>query len=98
MLICRGDGKVCGKVLVYKNPGKHWGDIHVFEAIWDSRLDPYVGPSKYSIFFSVEGERPIVDEIANSDLDGDLYWVCANTEARNSFHSLDLCVHQGDQL
>ena len=78
----RGDGKVWGKVLVYKNPGKHPGDVHLFDAVWDERLNPYVGLSQYTIFFSVQGDRPIVDEIANSDLDGDMYWVCENTEAR----------------
>ncbi len=80
--VLRGEGKILGKVLVYKSPGKHWGDVHLFEAIWDSRLDPYVSASKYTIFFSVQGERPVVDEIANSDLDGDLYWVCNNEQAR----------------
>lgn len=80
---CRGDGRICGKVLVYKNPGKHWGDVHVFDAVWGERLNPYVGPSKYMIFFSTNGDRPVVDEIANSDLDGDLYWICDNAEVLN---------------
>jgi RNA-dependent RNA polymerase len=73
---------------VYKNPGKHWGDVHLFDAVWDERLDPYVGPSRYTIFFSTNGDRPIVDEIANSDLDGDLYWVCNNAEVWVAFISL----------
>ena len=80
IILCRGDGKIVGKVLVYKNPGKHWGDVHAFDAVWDERLNPYVGPGKYTIFFSVQGDRPVVDEIANSDLDGDLFWVCDNSE------------------
>ncbi|CAK9210508.1 unnamed protein product [Sphagnum troendelagicum] len=83
--ISMGEGKILGKVLVYKSPGKHWGDVHLFEAIWDSRLDPYVSASKYTIFFSVQGERPVVDEIANSDLDGDLYWVCNNEQLISHF-------------
>lgn len=78
--MCRNGDKVRGKVLVYKNPGKHWGDVHVFDAVWDERLNPYVGPGKHTIFFSVRGDRPVVDEIANSDLDSDLFWVCCNTE------------------
>jgi hypothetical protein len=81
-MLCRGEGKISGKVLVYKNPGKHRGDVHVFDAIWDSQLDPYIGASQYTIFFSVLGDRPVVDEMANSDLDGDLYWVCNNEKAR----------------
>lgn len=80
IILCRGDGKIVGKVLVYKNPGKHWGDVHAFDAVWDELLNPYVGPGKYTIFFSVQGDRPIVDEIANSDLDGDLFWVSDNSE------------------
>lgn len=83
--IAMGDGRICGKVLVYKNPGKHWGDVHLFDAVWDERLDPYVGPSRFTIFFSTNGDRPIVDEIANSDLDGDLYWVCNNAELISQF-------------
>jgi hypothetical protein len=65
IILCRGDGKIVGKVLVYKNPGKHWGDVHAFDAVWDERLNPYVGPGKYTIFFSVQG---------------DLFWVCDNSE------------------
>lgn len=83
--IVKNGDKVCGKVLVYKSPGKHWGDVHVFDAVWDERLNPYVGPGKHTIFFSVRGDRPVVDEIANSDLDGDLYWVCANTQLISLF-------------
>jgi RNA-dependent RNA polymerase len=91
-MLCRGEGKISGKVLVYKNPGKHRGDVHVFDAIWDSQLDPYVGASQYTIFFSVLGDRPVVDEMANSDLDGDLYWVCNNEKARNSCTVYDATV------
>nr|XP_024378193.1 probable RNA-dependent RNA polymerase 3 isoform X2 [Physcomitrium patens] len=83
-VIKNGD-KVLGKVLVYKNPGKHWGDVHVFDAVWDERLNPYVGPANQTIFFSVRGNRPVVDEIANSDLDGDFYWVCFNTQLISLF-------------
>jgi len=39
-----------------------------------------IGPSKYTIFFSTNGARPIVDEIANNILDGDMYWICDNAE------------------
>lgn len=78
--MCRDGNKISGKVLVYKNPGKHWGDVHIFDAVWDGRLNPYVGPGKHAIFFSVRGDRPVVDEIANSGLDGDLFWVSSNTE------------------
>lgn len=59
--------------------------MHVFDAVWDERLNPYVGPGKHTIFFSVRGDRPIVDEIANSDFDSDLFWVCCNTEVSAIF-------------
>lgn len=83
--MCRNGEKVIGKVLVYKNPGKHWGDVHIFDAVWDERLNPYVGPTKHAIFFSVRGNRPVVDEIANSDLCGDLFWVCSNAQLISLF-------------
>ncbi|KAG0604472.1 hypothetical protein M758_10G174600 [Ceratodon purpureus] len=77
--------KIWGKVLVYKNPGKHWGDIHVFDAIWNKEFDKYVGQAGHTIFFSTQGDRPIVDEIAKADLDGDLFWICSNTELISQF-------------
>lgn len=90
----RNGDKVRGKVLVYKDPGKHWGDVRVFDAVWDERLNPYVGPAKNTIFFSVRGDRPVVDEIANSNFDSDLFWVCSNTEASaNSRLSLFRSMH-----
>ena len=67
-------------MLVYKNPGKHWGDIHVFDAIWNKELDAYVGQAEHTIFFSTQGDRPVADEIAKADFDGDLFWICSNTE------------------
>ncbi|KAJ7549834.1 hypothetical protein O6H91_07G071300 [Diphasiastrum complanatum] len=79
--IILGDGPIyASKVLVYKPPGLHPGDIHVFEATWCQELEEIVGSGKYGIFFSVKGSRAVVDEMANSDLDGDLYWVCRNPE------------------
>jgi len=51
-------------------------EIDLLEFTWENEI----GPSKYTIFFSTNGDRPIVDEIANIDLDGELYWVCDNAE------------------
>lgn len=67
---------------MYKNPGKHWGDVHLFDAVWDQVLVEYVGHAENTIFFSTQGDRPVVDEIAKADLDGDLFWICTNTEVR----------------
>ncbi|CAM6081635.1 unnamed protein product [Calypogeia fissa] len=68
------------KVAVYKCPGKHPGDIHIFEAVANKEIQDIVGNGKYVIFFSTKGPRSIPDEIANSDLDGDKYFVTWNTE------------------
>lgn len=56
--------------------------MRVFDAVWDERLNPYVGPAKHTIYFSVRSDRPVADEIANSDLGSDLFWVCCNREVR----------------
>ena len=75
----------CPKVLVYKSPGLHVGDVKVFEAIWHKEFGEIIGNGKHAIFFSVKGARSVVDEIANSDLDGDQYWCCTNPQVWNSF-------------
>jgi RNA-dependent RNA polymerase len=85
----------CPKVLVYKSPGLHVGDVKVFEAVWLKELAEIIGNGKHAIFFSVQGPRSVVDEIANSDLDGDQYWCCTNPLVSNSstFSSLiKLCM------
>ncbi|KAL2654247.1 hypothetical protein R1flu_022375 [Riccia fluitans] len=48
------------KVLVYRVPGKHPGDIHVFEATCPTELQKLVGYRKYAIYFStrVPGQFP----------------------------------------
>ncbi|KAI3862223.1 hypothetical protein MKW92_002363, partial [Papaver armeniacum] len=73
-------GQVSGDILVYKHPGLHFGDIHVLTATYVQELENYVGNAKYGIFFPIVGPRSIADEIANSDLDGDMYWVCRNPQ------------------
>lgn len=80
-ILCRSDGPVyCPKLLVYRAPGKHPGDIHVFEATCNSVLQKVIGSGKYVIYFSTQGPRPIAEEIGKGDLDGDRYWVCKNTQ------------------
>jgi len=77
-----GNGsKICrDKVLVYKPPGLHQGDVHVFEATWNKEINAVVGGATYGIMFSTKGGRSITDEMAGSDLDGDQYWVSWNPE------------------
>ncbi|KAL3687085.1 hypothetical protein R1sor_013394 [Riccia sorocarpa] len=75
----------CRKLLVYRFPGRHPGDIHVFESVHNSRLEAVVGNGKYIIIFPTMGFPPITEEIGKGDLDGDTYWVCKNTELVNLF-------------
>lgn len=77
-LIYRGGGQVTGDVLVYRNPGLHFGDIHVLKATYVESITDVVGNAKYGIFFSVKGQRSVASEIGDGDLDGDMYWVSQN--------------------
>ncbi|GKD90639.1 probable RNA-dependent RNA polymerase 5, partial [Tanacetum coccineum] len=72
------NGQVSGKVLVYRNPGVHFGDIHILNAKYVPAMGEFVGNGKYGIFFSTKGRRSVGSEIANGDFDGDLYWVSHN--------------------
>lgn len=74
------NGQINGKVLVYRNPGLHFGDIHVLTAKYVEDLVPVVGNAKYAIFFSCKGPRSVADEIAGGDFDGDMYWVSRNSQ------------------
>ncbi|KAL5220095.1 hypothetical protein ABZP36_024808 [Zizania latifolia] len=72
-------GQLSGDVLVYKHPGLHFGDIHVLKATYIRDLEKdYVGYYKYAILFPTSGQRSLADEMANSDFDGDIYWVSNN--------------------
>ncbi|KAL3749226.1 hypothetical protein ACJRO7_010339, partial [Eucalyptus globulus] len=73
-------GQISGKVLVYRNPGLHFGDIHVLNATYVEALETKVGNSKYAIFFPTSGQRSLADEIAGGDFDGDMYWVSRNPQ------------------
>ncbi|XP_031115652.1 probable RNA-dependent RNA polymerase 5 isoform X2 [Ipomoea triloba] len=74
------NGHVTGKVLVYKHPGLHFGDIHIMNAKYVEELNHIVGNAKYGIFFSTKGPISAASEIANSDFDGDMYWVSMNPQ------------------
>ncbi|CAH9143443.1 unnamed protein product [Cuscuta epithymum] len=79
------NGHVTGKVLVYKSPGLHFGDIHIMNAKYVQELDHIVGNAKYAIFFSTKGPISVATEIANSDFDGDMYWVSMNPQLLNYY-------------
>ncbi|CAN4094415.1 unnamed protein product [Withania somnifera] len=73
-------GPIYGEVLVYRNPGLHFGDIHRLLAVPVDNLRDIIGNAKYGIFFSTKGPRSAATEIANGDFDGDKYWVSQNPE------------------
>ncbi|KAM5587645.1 hypothetical protein ABKV19_006198 [Rosa sericea] len=79
------DGQLSGKVLVYRNPGVHFGDIHVLKATYVKELESVVGNAKYGIFFSCKGPRSVADEMGGGDFDGDLYWISRNPQLLESF-------------
>jgi RNA-dependent RNA polymerase len=78
--ICSDKGQISGKVLVYRNPGLHFGDIHVLKATYVEALESFIGNAKYAIFFPCKGPRSLADEIAGGDFDGDMYWVSRNPQ------------------
>ncbi|VFQ63046.1 unnamed protein product [Cuscuta campestris] len=78
-------GQIVGEVLVYRNPGLHFGDIHKLNAVHVKEIDEVVGNAKYGIFFSTKGHRSVASEIANGDFDGDVYWVSRNRELIEKF-------------
>ncbi|KAK9101032.1 hypothetical protein Scep_024462 [Stephania cephalantha] len=85
--IILGDGQISGKVLVYRNPGLHFGDIHVLTATYCKEIEDIVGNAKYGIFFPIVGPRSIADEIGTGDFDGDMYWVSRNPELLGYFRA-----------
>ncbi|XP_051223739.1 probable RNA-dependent RNA polymerase 3 isoform X1 [Lolium perenne] len=78
-------GQYSGKVLVYKHPGLHFGDIHVLTSRYIKDIDEAVGHSRYAILFPTSGPRSLADEMANSDYDGDMYWVSINAQLLQQF-------------
>ncbi|KAH6827519.1 hypothetical protein C2S53_007864 [Perilla frutescens var. hirtella] len=82
-------GQISGKVLVYRNPGMHFGDIHVMEAVYVKELEDFVGNAKYGIFFSTKGQKSAAYEMATGDFDGDLYWISRNPELLKHFKAND---------
>jgi RNA-dependent RNA polymerase len=78
-------GQISGEVLVYRNPGLHFGDIHILKATYVKALEEYVGNSKFAVFFPQKGPRSLGDEIAGGDFDGDMYFISRNPELLENF-------------
>ncbi|XP_076912882.1 putative RNA-dependent RNA polymerase 5 [Bidens hawaiensis] len=79
------NGQISGKVLVYRNPALHFGDVHVLNARYVKELEDYIGNCKFGIFFSTKGKRSVANEIGNGDFDGDMYWVSRNPQLLHYF-------------
>ncbi|CAN0901485.1 Probable RNA-dependent RNA polymerase 5 [Linum grandiflorum] len=83
--IISDNGQVSGKVLVYRNPGLHFGDIHILDAVYVKEIEDYVGNAKFGIFFPTQGKRSLADEMAGGDYDGDMFFVSRNQELLDNF-------------
>lgn len=93
--LCSDSGQISGKVLVYRNPGMHFGDIHVMQAVYIKELEEFVGNAKYGIFFSAKGHRSAAYEMGTGDFDGDMYWVSRNPQV-SIFDSFPLSLFFSD--
>ncbi|CAJ2674324.1 unnamed protein product [Trifolium pratense] len=67
---------VKGKVVVAKNPCLHPGDVRVLTAVDVPDLRHMVD----CVVFPQKGRRPHPNECSGSDLDGDIYFVCWDSE------------------
>ncbi|KAM7260355.1 hypothetical protein ACFE04_016096 [Oxalis oulophora] len=91
-------GPISGKVLVYRHPGLHFGDIHVLTAIHVPGLENFVGNAKYAIFFPTKGPRSLADEMSGGDFDGDIFFVSRNPELLRTFRESERWVQKSSKL
>jgi RNA-dependent RNA polymerase len=62
--------------VVGRNPSYYPGDMRVLEAVDVPQLHHMVNV----LVVSVKGRRPVFDEMAGGDADGDKYFVCWDPE------------------
>jgi len=62
------------KVIIYRSPSLHPGDIKILNAVNNPLLDHMVNV----IVFSKKGKRPIFNQLSGGDLDGDRYFISYN--------------------
>ncbi|CAF1771497.1 hypothetical protein YC2023_118873 [Brassica napus] len=91
-------GQISGDVLVYRNPGLHFGDIHVLKATYVKALEEHVGNSKYGVFFPQIGPRSLGDEIAGGDFDGDMYFISRNPNGTTNYSPLSIAFGTPSEL
>eukprot|EP00180_Rhodochaete_pulchella_P002964 Plantae.Rhodophyta-Rhodochaete_pulchella.ctg4749.p1 GENE.Plantae.Rhodophyta-Rhodochaete_pulchella.ctg4749~~Plantae.Rhodophyta-Rhodochaete_pulchella.ctg4749.p1 ORF type:complete len:836 (-),score=107.34 Plantae.Rhodophyta-Rhodochaete_pulchella.ctg4749:697-3204(-) len=72
---------ILGKVVVTRNPCLHVGDIRVLEAV---RAPESLSSLENVIVFPCTGTRPVADEMAGGDLDGDMFSVYWDSDLRPS--------------
>ena len=68
------------KVIVYRSPSLHPGDIEILKAIKKPLLNHMVNV----IVFSKKGKRPTFNKLSGGDLDGDRYFVSFNDDIINN--------------
>ncbi|XP_057550246.1 RNA-dependent RNA polymerase 1 [Amaranthus tricolor] len=67
---------VKGKIVVAKNPCLHPGDVRILKAVDVPSLHHMVD----CVVFPQKGKRPHPNECSGSDLDGDIYFVCWDSD------------------
>jgi len=64
------------KVVIYRSPSLHPGDIKILTAVNNHLLDHMVNV----IVFSKQGSRPTFNQLSGGDLDGDRYFISYNDD------------------
>eukprot|EP01088_Endostelium_zonatum_P018010 TRINITY_DN559_c0_g1_i5.p1 TRINITY_DN559_c0_g1~~TRINITY_DN559_c0_g1_i5.p1 ORF type:complete len:2419 (+),score=289.01 TRINITY_DN559_c0_g1_i5:154-7410(+) len=66
---------ITGKVVIFRNPCMHPGDIRIFNAVDIKKKQTELAGRRNCIVFSRDGEESAVKPLAGGDLDGDRYTV-----------------------
>ena len=68
------------KVIIYRSPSLHPGDIKILNAVNNPFLDHMINV----IVFSKQGNRPTFNQLSGGDLDGDRYFILYNDYITNN--------------